>query len=141
MVTKAIKDLFKKKMVMEKDFDLDPEHNDPTGTKMCVIKIKKGKYAGVSFRFGTIKVEDKENSDGTYTIHFDYDIINPNGHDPDKLNQNKTFQTTLGGILNSIILTGIERDLKEHDEKIGNDYTEESDTRRRVRKKSSSVSE
>ena len=139
MVTKTIKDLFKKKMVLEKDFDLDPEQNDPSGVKMAAMKILTGKYAGVSFRFGKIQVADKENPDGTYTVNFDYDIVNPAKHKEEKLRDSKRFTDTLGSILNTIIIAGIERELETHEE-VRDDYSEESNTKRRVRKKGTSVS-
>ena len=139
MITKKIKDLFKKQMILEKDFDLDPEHNDPTGVKMAAMKILTGKYAGVSFRFGKIQVGDKENPDGTYTVNFDYDIVNPAKHNREKLRDSKKFTDTLGSILNTIIIAGIERELETHEE-VRDDYSEESNTKRRVRKKGTSVS-
>ena len=141
MIVKKVKDLFKKSMVMDKDFDLDPDYKSEDTSKMAAIKIMTGRYKGITFCFGGIRVEDKENSDGTYTLHFDYDILNPGKHDPKKLEGSQAFADTLGAILNSIIITGIERERETHDEETGNNYSEEPDTKRRVRKKGSAVSE
>jgi len=139
MVTKAISKLFKKTMVIDKDFDIDPDHNNKNDGRMVALKILTGKYKGVSFRFGKVSVADKENADGTYTIDFDYDIITPGKHDPNKLRDNQKFTDTLGAILNAIIIAGIEREAKEHEE-TGDNHIEEPDTKRRVRKKGSAVS-
>jgi hypothetical protein len=139
MVTKAISKLFKKTMVIDKDFDIDPDHNNENDGRMVALKILTGKYKGVSFRFGKVSVADKENADGTYTIDFDYDIITPGKHDPNKLRDNQKFTDTLGAILNAIIIAGIEREAKEHEE-TGDNHIEEPDTKRRVRKKGSTVS-
>jgi hypothetical protein len=141
MIVKKVRDLFKKSMVMEKDFDLDPDYKSEDASKMAAIKILTGRYKGITFCFGGIKVEDKENSDGTYTLHFDYDILNPGKHDAKKLEGSQAFTDTLGAILNSIILTGIEREIGKHDEETGDNYSEEPDTKRRVRKKGSAISE
>lgn len=140
MIVKTVKDLFKKSMIMEKDFDLDPDHTSDDSGKMCGIKILTGKFKGITFSFGTIKVSDKENEDGTFTVSFDYVILNPGKHDNKKLVDNQAFSDTLGAILNSVILTGIEKEMEKHDEETGDNYSEELDTKRRVRKKSSSVS-
>jgi hypothetical protein len=141
MIVKKVRDLFKKSMVMDKDFDLDSDFKNEDTSKMAAIKILTGRYKGITFCFGGIRVEDRENPDGTYTLHFDYDILKPGKHDPKKLEGSQAFTDTLGAILNSIIIAGIERERETHDEETGNNYTEESDTKRRVRKKGSSVSE
>lgn len=137
MIVKKVKDLFKKSMVMERDFDIDHDYKNDE-TKMAPIKIVRGRYKGVTFCFGKISIPEKENSDGTYTLNFDYDMLNAGKHDAVKLANSQAFTDTLGAILNSIILAGIERE-KTNDDKVGNDYSEELDTKRRVRKKGASV--
>lgn len=53
------------------------------------IKLLKdaGKYEGIVFRYGQVKFADKENEDGTYTLTFDWDLLEYNDIPKDKLNK------------------------------------------------------
>ena len=42
---------------------------------VATIKIVSGDYEGVEFHFGELSFSEEENSDGTYTMSFNYDIL------------------------------------------------------------------
>lgn len=135
----------KKSLEWHKDFDFDFTYDNENKSNLVAIKILTGKYAGVVFRYvDSIQVADKENPDGSLSITFECDILEPLKFDKAKLKGNKKFEKIVGDILISIIMSqAVETVAKEieKDEEAGNDYTEEFDSRRRVRQKSSTVSE
>ena len=71
--------------------------------KWASIMITKGKYDGVIYQYGRVSVAKKENEDGTMPLSFDYNVIDQNGHDKDKLDNSPEFKNTLGDILVEIL--------------------------------------
>ena len=67
------------------------------------IMITKGEYEGVIYQYGRVSVAKKENEDGTMPLSFDYNVIDQNGHDKDKLDNSPEFKNTLGDILVEIL--------------------------------------
>lgn len=112
-------------------------------TDVATIKLLKGKYAGVIYGYSKVDIPDKENEDGSLNMSFDYAIYDKNGLEDFDFLGNKKFQKIVGDILTSMLIeTAITTSMEDlKNEEAGDDYTEEPDTRRRVRKKSSTVSE
>lgn len=56
---------------------------------LMAIKLLEdaGKYSGIVFRYGQVKFADKENEDGTYTLSFDWDLLEYNDIPKEKLNK------------------------------------------------------
>ena len=67
------------------------------------IMITKGEYEGVIYQYGRVSVAEKENEDGTMPLSFDYNVIDQNGHDKEKLDNSPEFKNTLGDILVEIL--------------------------------------
>ena len=67
------------------------------------IMITKGEYEGVIYQYGRVSVAKKENEDGTMPLSFDYNVIDQNVHDKDKLDNSPEFKNTLGDILVEIL--------------------------------------
>lgn len=67
------------------------------------IMITKGEYEGVIYQYGRVSVAEKENEDGTMPLSFDYNVIDQNGHDKEKLDNSPEFKNTLGDILVDIL--------------------------------------
>lgn len=110
---------------------------------VATIRLLKGKYAGVLYNYREVNVGEKENEDGTMNLNFDFEIVDSNGLKNSSFLNNKKFQKIIGDILTTLVIeSAITISTKDlHDEEAGDNYTEELDTRRRVRKKSSTVSE
>ncbi len=67
------------------------------------IMITKGEYEGVIYQYGRVSVAEKENEDGTMPLSFDYNVVDQNGHDKEKLDNSVEFKNTLGDILVEIL--------------------------------------
>ena len=67
------------------------------------IMITKGEYEGVIYQYGRVSVAEEENEDGTMPLSFDYNVIDQNGHNKEKLDSSVEFRNTLGDILVDIL--------------------------------------
>ena len=67
------------------------------------IMITKGEYEGVIYQYGRVSVAEEENEDGKMPLSFDYNIVDINGHDKEKLENSVEFKNTLGDILVEIL--------------------------------------
>ena len=136
-VKNGLKD--KPKKDVDYTFVFDGHKKDDVAT----IKLLKGKYAGVVYAYSKVSVADKENEDGTLYMSFEFVIVDPNGIKESTFSNNKKFEKTIGDILTSMIIeSAITTSMEElKNEEAGDNYTEEPDTRRRVREKGSAVSE
>ncbi len=64
------------------------------------LEIISGKFQGCVFNFDEVKFGEEENPDGTYTMHFEYNIVNEfKLEDSDKDEFNKFLGDTLVNIL------------------------------------------
>lgn len=90
---------------------------------VATIKILKGEFKDVEFHFGSINIPDEENSDGTFTLSFDYDIISEHTH----FKGNETFESTLGEIMNNILHHSLEEAEKRHQNELREKNTQTSD--------------
>lgn len=78
---------------------------------IATIKINSGRYKDIEFNFGEINFAEEENSDGTYSIGFNYDIIE---EEHKALQGNKDFEETLGEILNDVLRHSLEEAEKRY---------------------------
>ena len=67
------------------------------------IMITKGEYEGVIYQYGRVSVAKEENEDGTMPLSFDYNVIDQNGHNKEKLDSSVEFKNILGDILVEIL--------------------------------------
>ena len=67
---------------------------------VATIRITAGDFKDVVFHFGEITFADEENSDGTYSIGFNYDIIS---EEHKELQGTENFESHLGEILNDLL--------------------------------------
>ena len=67
------------------------------------IMITKGEYEGVIYQYGRVSVAEEENEDGTMPLSFDYNVIDQNGHNKEKLDSSVEFKNILGDILVEIL--------------------------------------
>lgn len=63
-----------------------------------VIQINEGEFNGVKFTLGEIKFADEPNDDGTYTLSFDYNLV-----DDYNISNKKEFETLIGDIVTSLL--------------------------------------
>jgi hypothetical protein len=98
-------ELRKKNMKMSKDYrvtETDIKYKDKD--TVATIKILTGDYAGIEFNFGEISFGDEENSNGTFTISFNYDIL---PEEYKNLQNDENFEKVVGTILNDLLLESI----------------------------------
>jgi hypothetical protein len=70
-----------------------------------VLEINEGTFEGLKFTLGEIKFADEPNDDGTYSISFDYNVVND--YNVDKSLEEK-LKTEIGDIVVSLITASIE---------------------------------
>ncbi len=67
------------------------------------ILITKGEHEGIIYQYGRVSEAEEENEDGKMPLSFDYNIVDINGHDKEKLVNSTEFKNTLGDILVEIL--------------------------------------
>lgn len=87
---------------------------------VATIKIVSGDYADVEFHFGELTFADEENSDGTYTMGFSYDILS---EEHASFKGDKTFEKYLGDILNDLLRNALEEAEKRYKDELGKENT------------------
>jgi hypothetical protein len=68
------------------------------------IRIIKGRFRGIRYKYGRVRFEKEENPDGTLPLKFEYTIF----ENPKKKRLNQQFVNLLGDILVEIIELRIE---------------------------------
>lgn len=89
---------------------------------VATVKILAGEYKDVEFHFGSIHIPEEENADGTLTMSFDYDIISEHKD----LKDNNAFESTLGQILNDILMQSLVEAEKRYNNELGKKDTQAS---------------
>lgn len=69
------------------------------------IELLMDTFNGIIFRYNEVTIKEEENS---ARLLFSYDIIELNGFDEEKLRANKVFVSTLGNLLNNMILEQVD---------------------------------
>lgn len=94
---------------------------------LCCIKIIRGKYKDVVYRYGKVSFEERF---GQPTLKFYFEIVDAGKHDQNTLNDSRIFHTMLGDILADIISNHSEKeDVYADAESDRTDYIEEPDLR------------
>jgi hypothetical protein len=88
------------------------------------IKILSGEFKDVEFTFGEINFSEEENPDGTYSIGFNYDIID---EEHKALHGNNDFEAHLGEILNDLLKHSLDEAEKRYKNELGTKNTETPD--------------
>ena len=92
---------------------------------VATIKITQGDFKDTVFHFGEINFADEENSDGTYSIGFNYDIIS---EEHKALQGNNAFESQLGEILNDLLRHALDEAEKRYKNELGTKNTQTSIT-------------
>lgn len=90
-------------MILGTDFRFSLESH---GADTTPIELIGEPYAGILFNFTSVTI--KEQTDGTATLKFGYNLISTGEFKEDKLRGNKHFEEHLGLILNTLILDTLE---------------------------------
>lgn len=88
---------------------------------VATIKITQGDFKDTVFHFGEINFADEENSDGTYSIGFNYDIIS---EEHKALQGNNAFEAHLGEILNDLLRHALDEAEKRYKNELGTKDTQ-----------------
>ena len=91
---------------------------------VATIKITAGDFKDTVFHFGEINFADEENSDGTYSIGFNYDIIS---EEHKALKGNDVFESYLGEVLNDLLKHALDEAEKRYKNELGTKNTETPD--------------
>ncbi len=78
---------------------------------VATIRITAGEFKNTVFHFGEINFAEEENPDGTYSIGFNYDIID---EEHKALQGTSDFEALLGEILNDLLRTSLEEAEKRY---------------------------
>ena len=70
------------------------------------IQLLTGDYNGVILRYTTVEV--KENTDGTATMKFAYDLLEMGDHTETSLRKDNVFNQYIGLVLNAMILEAVD---------------------------------
>ena len=98
---------------------------DPEDEKQWCIEVTVGKYMGLAFRYGNVRVGEEEDENGNLPFGFSYSII----HQPDETgipmdDSNDEMVTLMGDILVDVMSEELER---REDESNRTDNPEPSD--------------
>ncbi len=88
---------------------------------VATIKITQGDFKDTVFHFGEINFADEENSDGTYSIGFNYDIIS---EEHKALKGNDAFESYLGEVLNDLLKHALDEAEKRYKNELGTKNTQ-----------------
>jgi len=97
--------------------DVKYKDNDVVAT----IEILTGDFAGVKFYFGELNFAEKENDDGTYSINFNYDIID---EEHNSLLGKEEFESTLSDILNDLLRHTLSMAEQRYNDETGKENSE-----------------
>lgn len=102
--------------------DIDYKYIFPAKDDKSVhIKLLNGPFDGTIFKYGKVKVEEKD--DQAY-LHFAYDVIESKVSKPKKLEKNEDFKNYIGELLVEIIRGNMEQEFIDEN---GTTDIEESD--------------
>lgn len=107
-------------MILGKDFKLrDDLYNPKEKDAILPIELLTSPFEGVIVKYKTVSIHEEEDQ---ARIRFSYDIIKPGNSTHTQLENNAVFRTTLGLILNAMLLEVAEAD------EARNNNTEKPDT-------------
>lgn len=86
------------------------ENKDKTWTGIGLTE-KAGKYQGVVYRYGEVKIQEDEEND-TASLQFDFDVLDSNGLPKEMINDD--FFKIIGDILQNILREQIEQDSMQY---------------------------
>lgn len=102
--------------------DIDYKYIFPAKDDKSVhIKLLTGPFQDTIFKFGKVKVEEKD--DEAY-LHFAYDVIESKVSKPKKLEKNEDFKNYIGNLLVEIITGNLQQEIIDEN---GTTDLEESD--------------
>lgn len=81
------------------------EHKDDSTVGICLEDT--GKFDGVIYRYGQVKLGRDENPNGTRDLTFDWILLDSNGVDKEDL-MTEEFADIVGSILEELIVTSLE---------------------------------
>jgi len=113
-------------MKLGEDFKLRDDLYDPNEKEATLpIELLTTPYKGVVYRYTRVGIKENEAQDGA-VMQFDYDFVDPGPFTMVKLRSDKYFNTTIGLVLNEILLDHLEGEANESENR-GHD-SKESDS-------------
>jgi hypothetical protein len=79
---------------------------------VAAIEILKGDFASVKFYFGELNFAEEENSDGSFLISFNYDIID---EEDAWLRGKEEFEVVISDILNNLLRNSLDMAQQRYD--------------------------
>ena len=116
-------------------YSLVPDPYDADADYWC-MKLEKGEFAGLVYKYGEIGISKKENKDGTLPVNFEYDIV----FVPEELGKKEFVnekKQEFENLLGNIMMEMIQEDLDSKQERLedgttGDDDSEKFVVRRRI---------
>ena len=120
---------------LKEHYTLVSDPNDADSEYWCV-KLLKGDFAGVVYKYGELGFAKEPNVDGTLTTKFEYDIINvPNSLEGKEFSdeEGEAMELLLGDILIEIITDDLDKRKEDvNGGPIGEDDSEGVNVRRSI---------
>lgn len=111
-------------MLMNEDYEItDSKFAYRDDDDLFGIKLLSGEFAGIEYTYGTLNIADQENSDGTYSISFDYNIREGKVDDKNK----EKFESVVSNVLNSVLLHSLEAAQERYNNEVRNQDSKASD--------------
>lgn len=111
-------------MLMNEDYEItDSKFAYKDTDDLFGVRLLSGEFAGIEYTYGTINMGDEENSDGTYSISFDYNVREGRVDDEHK----DKFESVIGDVLNSVLLHSLEAAQERYNNETRNSDSQASD--------------
>ena len=111
-------------------YSLVPDPYD-TDTDYWCMKLEKGEFAGIVYKYGDIGISQKVNEDGTLPVNFEYDIL----FVPEELRKKEFInekKQEFENLLGDIMMEMIQEDLDSKTERLNDGTTGDDDSQKFV---------
>ena len=100
-------------LVLGIDFELIDWTNPKDNTTWATIRILKGKYAGVRYKYNSLKLNQSTGSDN-FVLSMDYDFLEIAGFDIATLGKDAEFNNLVFNVAHTLIITELSKDVEVH---------------------------
>ena len=129
--------------LLKEYYSLVPDPYNTDADYWCV-KLEKGEFAGLVYKYGDLGIAEKLNSDGTLPVNFEYDIV----YVPEELRKKEFVdekKQEFENFIGSIMMQMVQEDLDSNTERLkdgetGDDDSEKFVIRRRIHTESNPFS-
>lgn len=100
-------------LVMGIDFELLDWTNPKDKSNWATIRILKGKYTGVRYKYNSLKLNTDTESEN-FMLSMDYDFLETAGFDIPTLGKDAEFNNLVFNVAHTLIITELSKDVEVH---------------------------